>query len=489
MPDQTPETPPPNTQEYSVSELSAALKRVVEGNFEHVRVRAELSGFKRAASGHLYMALKDEKAALDGVMWRGVAGRLAFNPEDGLEVIATGKLTTYPGRSKYQLVIEHMEPAGVGALMALLEERKKKLAAEGLFDAERKQAIPYLPKVIGVVTSPTGAVIRDILHRLADRFPRSVYLWPVVVQGEKAAGEVAAAIRGFDALGENSAIPRPDLLIVARGGGSLEDLWSFNEEEVVRAVAECTIPVISAVGHETDTTLIDYVSDRRAPTPTAAAEMAVPVRADLIYTVADLDRRMGSARTRLFDQLSERLAGLARALPRPKDLLGLASQKLDELSSRLPRALSAVAERNRGRLGRASGGLSPMMLKNTLRIKSQSASTASKRLDFAYRNTTRTAAQRLDAAGRVLSSLSYQRVLDRGYAVVRNAEGATVTNAESTQSGVGIEIEWHDGRRDAVLGKNSSPRPKTAAKKVQKAKPKKRLEPKRPKGRGQGELF
>ncbi len=301
-----------NRPEFTVGELSAALKRTVEDAFGHVRVRGEISGFKRAASGHLYLSLKDDTAVLDAVCWKGVAAGLRFKPEDGLEVICTGRITTYPGRSKYQIVIEAMEPAGIGALMALLEERKRKLAAEGLFAPERKKPRPYLPEVIGVVTSPTGAVIRDILHRLADRFPRHVLIWPVLVQGEGAAEQIARAIEGFNAIAEGGEVPRPDVLIVARGGGSLEDLWAFNEEVVVRAAAASVIPLISAVGHETDTTLIDYASDLRAPTPTAAAELAVPVRADLIDAVDDLALRQRRAVNRFVTDRRDRLTGLAR---------------------------------------------------------------------------------------------------------------------------------------------------------------------------------
>ena len=281
-----------NAPEFTVSELSSALKRTVEDNFGHVRVRGEISGFRGPhSSGHCYFALKDESAKIEAVIWKGVHSRMRFKPQEGLEIIATGKLTTYPGSSKYQIVIEAIEPAGIGALMALMEERKRKLAAEGLFDEARKQLLPWLPEVIGVVTSPTGAVIRDILHRLQDRFPRRVLVWPVKVQGEGSAEQVAAAIRGFNALPEGGKIPRPDLLIVARGGGSLEDLWSFNEEIVVRAAADSMIPLISAVGHETDITLIDFAADKRAPTPTAAAEMAVPVRSELFVEVESLARR------------------------------------------------------------------------------------------------------------------------------------------------------------------------------------------------------
>jgi exodeoxyribonuclease VII large subunit len=281
-----------NAPEFTVSELSSALRRTVEDAYGHVRVRGEISGFRGAhSSGHCYFALKDENAKIEAVIWKSALYRMRFKPQEGLEVIATGKLTTYPGSSKYQIVIEALEPAGIGALMALMEERKKKLAAEGLFDEARKQILPWLPEVIGVVTSPTGAVIRDILHRLEDRFPRRVLVWPVKVQGDGSAEQIATAIRGFNALPEAGRIPRPDLLIVARGGGSLEDLWSFNEEIVVRAAADSLIPLISAVGHETDITLIDFAADKRAPTPTAAAEMAVPVRSELLVEVSALARR------------------------------------------------------------------------------------------------------------------------------------------------------------------------------------------------------
>src|SRR5471032_163703 len=295
-----------NVVEWTVSGLSAALRKTVEDAYGYVRVRGEVSGFKGASpSGHVYFRLKDDKAVLEGVIWKGVWGRMRVKPEEGLDVIATGKLTTFAGSSKYQLVIDTLEPAGVGALMKLLEERKKKLAAEGLFDEARKQLIPFLPNVIGVVTSPTGAVIRDILHRLADRFPRRVLVWPVRVQGEASAAEVANAIAGFNALPERGPLPRPDLIIVARGGGSLEDLWSFNEEIVVRAAAASMIPLISAVGHETDTTLTDFASDVRAPTPTAAAEMAVPVCADLLAQVMDDGRRLWDSLRRIVEERRE----------------------------------------------------------------------------------------------------------------------------------------------------------------------------------------
>src|SRR5579884_1519058 len=324
-----------NIPEWTVSELSAALRRTVEDTFGHVRVRGEISGYRGPhSSGHAYFALKDEGARIDAVIWKTAFGRMRIRPEEGLEVIATGRLTTYPGRSSYQIVIESLEPAGLGALMALLEQRKRRLAAEGLFDEARKQRLPYLPSVIGVVTSPTGAVIRDILHRLAERFPRHVVVWPVRVQGDGAAEEIAAAIRGFNSLARDGPIPRPDLLIVARGGGSIEDLWAFNEEIVVRAAAASAIPLISAVGHETDTTLIDFVSDRRAPTPTAAAEIATPVLAELKALTADYERRLVSCSSRQLEHARTRLLGASRGLPRPMDLLALASQRFDHASSR-----------------------------------------------------------------------------------------------------------------------------------------------------------
>src|SRR5476651_2237157 len=329
-----------NVVEWSVSELSAALKRTVEDAYGFVRVRGEVSGFKGPSpSGHCYFRLKDDKAVLEGVIWKGAWGRMRVKPEEGLDVIVSGKLTTFAGSSKYQLVIETLEPAGVGALMKLLEERKKKLGAEGLFGEARKQLIPFLPDVIGVVTSPTGAVIRDILHRLADRFPRRVLVWPVRVQGESSAAEVAAAIKGFNALPERGVLPRPDLIIVARGGGSLEDLWSFNEEIVVRAAAESMIPLISAVGHETDITLIDFAADKRAPTPTAAAEMAVPVRAELFVEVSTLARRVMVCWQRGQEGRRNELRAAVRALPAAGELLAIPRQRLDGAASSLPRAL------------------------------------------------------------------------------------------------------------------------------------------------------
>src|SRR6187455_3691222 len=352
-----------NVVEWTVSELSSALRRTVEDAYGYVRVRGEVSGFKGASpSGHVYFRLKDDKSVLEAVIWKGTFGRMRVRPEEGLDVIVSGKLTTFAGSSKYQIVIDSLEPAGIGALMKLLEERKKKLAAEGLFDEARKQLLPFLPKVIGVVTSPTGAVIRDILHRLEDRFPVRVLVWPVLVQGQGAADQVAAAVRGFGEIATGGPVPRPDLLIVARGGGSIEDLWAFNEEAVVRAIAGSPIPVISAVGHETDTTLADFAADRRAPTPTAAAEMAVPVRRELAALLAELGLRQRKSAARPVDLGRERLAARVARLPRPEALAAQPAQRLDDLGERLRRGLADRAAKGRDDLLKASSKLSVPLL-------------------------------------------------------------------------------------------------------------------------------
>jgi len=462
-----------NQPEYTVGELAFALKRTVEGAFDRVRVRGEISGFKHAASGHMYMTLKDDSAVIDAVCWRGVAGRLAVSPEDGIEVIVTGKLTTYPARSKYQLVVESMEMAGEGALLKLLEDRRRKLAGEGLFEAERKQAIPYLPSVIGVVTSPTGAVIRDILHRLADRFPRRVLIWPVLVQGEGAAEQIAAAIEGFNSLTPGGETPRPDLLIVARGGGSVEDLWAFNEEIVVRAAAASDIPLISAVGHETDTTLIDFSSDQRAPTPTAAAEMAVPVRAELQANVLDLQRRLVVALSRMAQERRVRLEGLTRGLRDPREMVEAHQQRLDDLGERLRRGLSAGVEQRRGKLGMTAAGLRPSVLDGRLAQHREQIKRAGASLERDFERLRRDAASRLDQMAKLLKSYSYEGVLERGYAVVRSA-GEVMTRAAGANAGQGIEVQFSDGRVAAVIGEaGEAP---VAPSKAKKAKPK--LKPK-----------
>jgi exodeoxyribonuclease VII large subunit len=462
--------PGQNAPEFTVSEISGAVKRVIEGEFGRVRVRGEVGRVSRPASGHIYLDLKDDRAVLASVIWKGSVRGLATQPEEGMEMVATGRLTTFPGQSKYQMIIEELAPAGIGALMAMLEKRKAALAAEGLFDAGRKRPLPFLPEVIGVVTSPSGAVIRDILHRLRERFPRRVLVWPVTVQGERCAAEVAAAIRGFNALPESGPVPRPDVLIVARGGGSLEDLWGFNEEIVVRAAAESAIPLISAVGHETDTTLIDLAADRRAPTPTAAAEMAVPVRLDLLAAVAGLEERRRGALARGLGQRQQRLRDLARGLPRPEALVAERAQRLDGLSLRLPLALTALAQRKRlalvqgaaGRFGpvllargieqrrqrveRAGYGLRPEGLASQRERLRERLEARAERLRRAGDRLTAEKRARLEGLGGVLRSLDYHAVLARGFAVVRGAGGAIVTRATAASSETRLEIEFADGR-------------------------------------------
>ncbi len=422
--------PGDNAAPLSVGELAMKLKRVVESEFGHVRLRGEISGYKRVASGHAYLSLKDDSAVIDGVIWKGQVNMLPFQPQDGVEVIATGKITTYPGRSKYQIIIDRMELAGEGALMALLEKLKAKLAGEGLFAAERKQPLPYLPRVIGVVTSPTGAVIRDILHRLEDRCPTHVLVWPVKVQGDGAAGEVAAALRGFDALVPGGAIPRPDLVIVARGGGSVEDLWAFNEEVVVRAIAACTIPVISAVGHETDTTLADYAADRRAPTPTAAAEMAVPVLAELRLTIAGYGQRTERCARRYHERGREQLDALVRVMPKRDALLAPQRQRADEAGARLDRGLERRVTLARGMFDRAVGALRPALLEQRLAR----------------------ASDRLKGIERLLVAAHPARPLERGYAwVAARPGGAVVGSAAAARAAGAVTLHFRDGQVDAKV--------------------------------------
>jgi exodeoxyribonuclease VII large subunit len=433
-----------NAPALSISEISAQLKRTVEDRFGFVRVRGELSGVKRAASGHLYMALKDESARLDGVMWRGNAQRLGFLPEDGVEVIATGKLTTYPGRSNYQLVVERMEIAGEGALLALLAKTKARLEAEGLFDPRRKRPLPFLPRTIGVVTSPTGAVIRDILHRLSDRFPCHVVVWPVLVQGQGAAAQVATAVRGFSELAEGGAIPRPDVVIVARGGGSIEDLWGFNEEVVVRAIAASTIPVISAVGHETDTTLADFAADLRAPTPTAAAEIAVPVRAELAAQVAELQARRGRAMARMLGHARERLESRGQRLPAPEALLQPQAQRLDDLADRLRRALLHRTEIASGVLARHGGALRPALL--THRLERERERLAARRLrPEALLQRIDHARSRIDALDRLRRSLDPEAPLQRGYVLVTDRGSHVVKDRATAAQRADLTLKFADG--------------------------------------------
>ncbi len=447
-----------NAVEWTVSELSAALKKTVEDAYGYVRVRGEVSGFKGASpSGHVYFRLKDDRAVLEGVIWKGVYGRMRVKPEEGLDVIVSGKLTTFAGSSKYQIVIDTLEPAGIGALMKLLEERKKKLAAEGLFDEARKQLLPFLPEVIGVVTSPTGAVIRDILHRLADRFPRRVLVWPVRVQGEASAAEVANAIKGFNALPERGPLPRPDLIIVARGGGSLEDLLSFSEEIVVRAAAESMIPLISAVGHETDITLIDFASDRRAPTPTAAAEIAVPVRAELLAQMSAFAARQIRAWQRGIEQRRTELLAATRALPAADELLANPRQRLDTLARRLPRALHANAQLHRTHLTRAAARLTPRLLKLRLARSSEIVIAFGKRATLARKNYLQRRTDRLFAAGQLLAAFSYRGVLARGYALVRDGEGRPLRSASAVVGGTRLDIEFADGHVSATADGEAAP--------------------------------
>jgi exodeoxyribonuclease VII large subunit len=454
--------PGANLPEWTVSELSAALKKTVEDAYGYVRVRGEVSGFKGPSpSGHVYFRLKDDKAVLEAVIWKGTYGRMRVKPEEGLDVIVSGRLTTFAGSSKYQIVVDTLEPAGIGALMKLLEERKQKLAAEGLFDAARKQLLPFLPEVIGVVTSPTGAVIRDILHRLADRFPRRVLVWPVRVQGETSAAEVANAIRGFNELPERGLLPRPDLIIVARGGGSLEDLWSFNEEIVVRAAADSMIPLISAVGHETDVTLIDFAADKRAPTPTAAAEMAVPVRAELIAELMSKARRALASWQRAQEHRRTELRAAARALPALDQLLAVPRQRLDACADRLPRALIANARIHHTQLTRVAARLTPRLLKLRLARSSEIVAALAQRGQRAREYYLQRRADRLRSAGQLLAAFSYRGVLARGFALVRDGDGQPLHSAAAVSGGMRLAIEFSDGRVGATAdGAPSAAKPK-----------------------------
>ncbi len=474
----------PNLPEYTVSELSAALKRAIEQGFSYVRVRGEVSGFKRHGSGHCYLALKDAEAVLDAVCWRGTSLKLAVKPEDGMEVVCTGRLTTYPGRSKYQLVIETMELAGVGALLKMLEERRKRLAAEGLFAEERKKKLPFLPDIIGVVTSPGGAVIRDILHRLSDRFPRRVLLWPVAVQGEGAAEQVARAIEGFNKLAPDGRVPRPDLLIVARGGGSLEDLMAFNEEIVVRAAAASRIPLISAVGHETDTTLIDYASDRRAPTPTAAAEMAVPVRLDLLAELDAKAMRLIGSLARTLEERRIRVEGLARGLPDPHSALDTARQRLDDRAERLLVGLRQMVALRDQRLAVMGGRLSKALLQARLDKAKAQLDDHPLRLRQAMVRLFDRAAQLVEGLGGRMEShvKALENAKEYGYVVVHDADGRIVESAQEVVSGDALTLEFHDGKVGVVA--RGGPRPPAHP-----AEPARPARPRKPSPPGQGSLL
>lgn len=496
-----------NLPEYSVGELAQTLRRTLEQAFGRVRVRGEITSFVRARSGHLYFSLKDEDAVLDAVCWKGVAGRLSLAPEDGIEVVCTGKITGYPPRSRYQMVVETMEIAGEGALLKLLEDRRRKLDAEGLFAAERKRALPFLPTVIGVVTSPTGAVIRDILHRLADRFPRHVLLWPVQVQGKGAEIQIAAAIEGFNNIAAGGPVPRPDLIIVARGGGSLEDLMAFNEEIVVRAAAASAIPLISAVGHETDTTLIDFASDLRAPTPTAAAEMAVPVLADLRAGIFESAARLVAAMDRNMEAQRRQIVSLARGLPDAESLLETATQRLDDWGGRLrhaPRAMLAdrdtritrvsarlihpteliarkahdlanlyqaaratmrhLLSEEGGRLKGAVARLRPQPLRQRMARGEEDMAVFGARLAGAAGRRLEDGGQRLAAAAGLLESYSFERVLERGFVLVRDKDGDPVTSVAATTAGMALDLRFHDGAAAATVDGAPVPRKRAASK-------------------------
>jgi exodeoxyribonuclease VII large subunit len=441
-----------NAQPYSVSELAFALKRTLEDAYGYVRLRGELSKVTHHGNGHVYLTLKDDKAAIDGVVWRGSVARLQIRPEQGMEVIVTGKITTYPNASKYQIVIDTMEPAGVGALLAQLERLKAKLEGEGLFDPARKKPIPAMPAVIGVITSPTGAVIRDILHRIRDRWPAHVLVWPVVVQGDAACGQITEALKGF-----HSFAPRPDVIIVARGGGSVEDLWCFNDEGLARAVAAAEIPIISAVGHETDTTLIDFVSDRRAPTPTAAAEIATPVISELRAAVLDYERRLTRCGGRVIEDRRQRLISAARALPRPEDLIGIAGQRFDLAASRLTAGLARNVAVHEQAFARIAAPLKPSLLQRHLRVEADRLAKLSSRLAPCARRAKRESEDRLSSLGKLLESFSPRGPLKRGYALVHRADGALARSAKALAAGEAITLELEDGRRGAVVDGKAPP--------------------------------
>jgi exodeoxyribonuclease VII large subunit len=440
-----------NAPAYSVSELAFALKRTLEDAYGFVRLRGEISKVTRHASGHCYLTLKDDRAAIDGVVWKTQTSRLACRPEQGMEVIVTGKITTYPASSKYQIVIETLEPAGVGALLAQLERLKAKLAAEGLFAPERKRPLPAMPSVVGVITSPTGAVIRDILHRIRDRWPCRVVVWPVVVQGDQAAGQVAAAISGFNAITAGGDLPRPDVIIVARGGGSVEDLWAFNDENLARIAAASAIPLISAVGHETDTTLIDFVSDRRAPTPTAAAEIATPVLAELRAGLADHERRLIRIAARFLDERRHRLAAAARGLPRPADVLALASQRFDLSAGRLSAALARNAAVHERELVRVATRLSPSLLTRRRQAMADQLAGVSTRLRPAAERRIARARDVLTSLDKLRLSLNPDGPLARGFARVHHADGTLARTAADLRAGEGVKLVFRDGDRGAII--------------------------------------
>jgi exodeoxyribonuclease VII large subunit len=481
MTDTAPETDAAgNARPYSVSELAFALKRTLEDAYGFVRLRGELSKVTHHSNGHVYLTIKDERAAIDGVVWKGQVRGLSIRPEHGLEVIVTGKITAYPAGSRYQIVIDTMEAAGVGALLAQLERLKAKLAAEGLFEPARKRPLPVMPAVIGVITSPTGAVIRDILHRIRDRWPCRVIVWPVVVQGDAAAAQVCAAIDGFNALDGSGPIPRPDVLIVARGGGSVEDLWPFNDEALARTAAASAIPLISAVGHETDTTLIDFVSDRRAPTPTAAAEMATPVLAELKAAVADFSARMHRRAARVVEDRRSRVEAADRSLKRVPDLMRLAEQRFDIVSGRLTAGLARNAAVHERELVRVASRLSPLLLQRPQAVQKQRLDGVAARLQPAAERWLERVSERLAALGKLYASVDPERPLQRGFARVSRVDGSIVHAGAALLSGEELSIKFGDKvTRQAVVDGDPAP---AVAPKPARAKPK-------PTPAAQGELF
>jgi exodeoxyribonuclease VII large subunit len=472
-----------NVAEFTVSELSFAVKRTIERGFEHVRVRGELGRISQPASGHIYLDLKDDKAVIAGVIWKGNAQRLKIRPEQGLEVIATGKLTTFPGQSKYQIIINSIEPAGVGALMQLLEQLKAKLQAEGLFADKHKKPRPFLPHTIGIITSPTGAVIRDMMHGFNERFPSHVIVWPVRVQGETSGREVAAAIRGFNTLDENSPVPRPDVLIVARGGGSLEDLWGFNEEIVARAAAHSDIPLISAVGHETDWSVLDLVADFRAPTPTKAAEWAVPKYSELIERLGELAHRLNLANRRSLEARANRLLAASRGLPRLSDLLALPRQRVDEMGRRLSGSLLQLVREKRANLQHMH--LSSNMLTFRQQQGREHLTMLAERHNHAFRTLVERRRFTLDGQQKLLNTLSHKSVLERGFALLRDENGTMIRSKSSVKTGQLIEIEMRDGRIDSRV---EQVEPKQAPAPIKKTTPKRRKKQTFDQG-GQGSLF
>ena len=479
------DSPASNAQAYSVSELAFALKRTLEDAYGFVRLRGELSKVTHHSSGHVYLTLKDDKASLDGVVWKGSVRNLGVRPEQGLEVIVTGRITTFPAGSRYQIVIETMEAAGVGALLAQLERLKQKLAAEGLFASERKRRLPTMPATVGVITSPTGAVIRDILHRIRDRWPCRVIVWPVVVQGDAAAPQVAAAVRGFNAMTPDGPVPRPDILIVARGGGSVEDLWAFNDEALARTVAEGTIPLISAVGHETDTTLIDFVSDRRAPTPTAAAEMATPVLAELKALVSDFDRRINQCAARTLEVRRTRLSAAERGLPRPADILALAGQRLDYAASHLTMGLRRNVDLHARRLAQVSAPLRPALLSGRREQQSARLDQLNLRLNAALPRKLEAEGLRLANLDKLRLTLNPKRPPRPGFVLVTRQDGSIIPRGADLSAGEGVKLMFEDITREAVVDGPASAAPAPAPAARPQPQPKKSTPP----ASGQGDLF